>query len=154
MSTRSNIAILNNDGTVTAIYCHWDGYVEYNGRILSEHYQEVEKVKELISGGDLSSLRQKIKPAGEHSFENPQEDVCIYYHRDRDEQWEQTKPKTYESIIQLYEELEDSWIEYLYIYIGGDWYYLCINAESTLKLSHLKSEFKNYQTQKETQSMN
>lgn len=71
MSTRSNIGVLNNDGTVTAIYCHWDGYVEYNGRILSEHYQEVEKVKELISGGDLSSLRQKIKPAGEHSFENP-----------------------------------------------------------------------------------
>lgn len=25
MSTRSNIGVLNNDGTVTAIYCHWDG---------------------------------------------------------------------------------------------------------------------------------
>ena len=154
MSTRSNIGVLNNDGTVTAIYCHWDGYVEHNGQILSEHYQEVEKVKELISGGDLSSLRPKIKPTGEHSFENPQEDVCIYYHRDRDEQWEQTKPKTYESIIQLYEKLKDSWVEYLYIYIAGDWYYLCINEDSTLKLNHLKSEFKNYQTQEETQSMN
>lgn len=69
MSTRSNIAILNNDGTVTAIYAHWDGYIDYNGRILSESYQEIEKVKKLISGGDLSSLYREIEPTAKHSFE-------------------------------------------------------------------------------------
>mgnify|MGYP003704491571 CR=1 FL=1 len=30
MSTRSNIGILNQDGTVDYIYCHFDGYVEHN----------------------------------------------------------------------------------------------------------------------------
>ena len=85
MSTRSNIGVLNNDGKVTAIYCHWDGYVEYNGRILAEYYQEIERVKKLISGGDLSSLNKEIEPTAEHSFENPQDDVCVSYYRGRGE---------------------------------------------------------------------
>jgi hypothetical protein len=38
MGTRSTIAIQNADNTVTGIYCHWDGYVEHNGKILNENY--------------------------------------------------------------------------------------------------------------------
>jgi len=34
MSTRSNIGIVNGDGSVKAIYCHFDGYPAYVGRIL------------------------------------------------------------------------------------------------------------------------
>jgi len=30
MATRSNIGIVNEDGSVTGIYCHWDGYPENN----------------------------------------------------------------------------------------------------------------------------
>ena len=141
MSTRSNIAILNNDGTVTAIYAHWDGYIDYNGRILSESYQEIGKVKKLLSGGDLSSLHREIEPTAEHSFENPQDDVCVYYHRDRKEEWEYTSPRTYKNITQLYEELKSGWIEYLYIYIGNDWYYTETRKNEKLRLKHLKSEF-------------
>ena len=33
MSTRSNISIKRKDGTYDKIYCHSDGYLEYNGRI-------------------------------------------------------------------------------------------------------------------------
>lgn len=33
MATRSRIGIENQDGTVTSVYCHWDGYPENNGRI-------------------------------------------------------------------------------------------------------------------------
>lgn len=60
MSTRSNIAILNDNGTVTAIYCHWDGGLEHNGMILSKYYSSPKKVIELISGGDLSFLVPNI----------------------------------------------------------------------------------------------
>ena len=141
MSTRSNIAILNNDGTVTAIYCHFDGYLEYNGLILSKHYSEPQKARTLINGGDLSSLHREIEPTAEHSFENPQDDVCVYYHRDREEEWEYTRPRTYENIAQLYEELKSGWIEYLYIYIGNDWYYTETLMDEKLRLKHLKSEF-------------
>lgn len=150
MSTRSEIAILNSDGTVTGIYCHWDGYVEHNGKILSEHYQKIEKVKKLISGGDLSSLHREIEPTAKHSFENPQDDVCIYYHRDREEEWEQTKPKTFKNIFELYNASKKSWCEYLYIYIGDDWYYTkTYNENPCLTLEHLKSDLELIKEEKE-----
>ena len=37
MATRATIAKLDNNG-VKAIYLHSDGYLEYAGRILDEHY--------------------------------------------------------------------------------------------------------------------
>jgi hypothetical protein len=60
MSTRSNIGILNEDGTVDYIYCHWDGYVENNGKILNENYTTEKQVRELINQGDMSSLAKVI----------------------------------------------------------------------------------------------
>lgn len=57
MGTRSRIGYELPDHTVVSVYCHWDGYVEHNGRILVEHYQNREDVKELIDGGSMSSLR-------------------------------------------------------------------------------------------------
>lgn len=57
MGTRSRIGIEMPDHSVVSVYCHWDGYVENNGRILVEHYQNREDVKELIDGGSMSSLR-------------------------------------------------------------------------------------------------
>ena len=38
MSTRSRIAIKQNDGTYKSIYCHSDGYLEHNGYILYNYY--------------------------------------------------------------------------------------------------------------------
>ena len=38
------------------MYCHWDGYPEFNGVKLVEHFNTREKVKELIDGGDISAL--------------------------------------------------------------------------------------------------
>ena len=57
MGTRSRIGIEMPDHSVVSVYCHWDGYVEGNGRILVEHYLNREDVKELIDGGSMSSLR-------------------------------------------------------------------------------------------------
>ena len=85
MSTRSRIGKLNADGTVTSVYCHWDGYPSYNGFLLQQFYSKEEVVDELISHGNLSYLAQKIDPTGAHSFDNPEDDVCVYYGRDRKE---------------------------------------------------------------------
>jgi hypothetical protein len=57
MGTRSRIGYELPDHTVVSVYCHWDGYLENNGRILAEHYQDRDAVKELIDGGSMSSLR-------------------------------------------------------------------------------------------------
>lgn len=89
MATRSRIGIELPNGVVLSIYSHWDGYPEHNGTLLSEHYNTREKVTELISLGDISSLRARVKPNDneEHSFENSVEDVTVVYHRDRGEEY-------------------------------------------------------------------
>ena len=56
MGTRSRIGIRNADGTITSIYCHWDGYPAYNGRILLENYKDKETVLALMKLGDMSFL--------------------------------------------------------------------------------------------------
>lgn len=70
MSTRSHTGIWNEDGSLDVIYCHWDGYPSYNGALLLHHYQDPEKIPELIALGDISLLAESVKPAeGEHPFE-------------------------------------------------------------------------------------
>jgi len=85
MSTRSRIAIELPDGSVKSIYCHNDGYLDHNGRILNNFYADREKVRALIKLGDISSLSEEIFPTGPHSFSNPQGGVVVAYHRDRGE---------------------------------------------------------------------
>ena len=78
MATRSTIAIRNEDGTVTGIYCHWDGYIEHNGRILVENYNTEEKVRELLALGHLSKLgitTDECKAYGRDMQEEGQEAV-------------------------------------------------------------------------------
>lgn len=87
MSTRSRIGILNPDGSVKTIYCHSDGYPEHQFPILTQHYSTIEKVKELLNLGDISTLGERIAPNSdeEHTFENRVKDVTVAYHRDRGE---------------------------------------------------------------------
>ena len=56
MGTRSTIALEFADGTVEQVYCHWDGYLDHNGKILQEYYSDPFKLRDLIDQGDLSSL--------------------------------------------------------------------------------------------------
>ena len=74
MSTRSLIALKQTDGTVKSIYCHWDGYVSHNGRLLIEHYATPEAVEELLALGPLSALhrpRGRITPTISPSAMSP-----------------------------------------------------------------------------------
>lgn len=90
MSTNSTISIQRKDGTATSIYCHWDGYIEHNGCVLQLAYNTAEKVEELLKLGDLSSLGYYTLPSGHHTFERPEWDVCVAYHRDRGEEFRQS----------------------------------------------------------------
>jgi hypothetical protein len=56
MSTRSRIGLQLSDGSVISIYCHFDGYPEFNGVKLVEHFNSYEKAAELIDLGDISCL--------------------------------------------------------------------------------------------------
>lgn len=78
MATRSTIALEFADGTVEQIYCHWDGYIDYNGRILFEHYQDPFKLRELIDLGDISSLGPNIGEQHPFSPYDSAEDRAAY----------------------------------------------------------------------------
>ena len=56
MATRTRIGIQLPDESVLSVYCHWDGYPEFNGVKLKEHFNSYEKASELIDGGDISAL--------------------------------------------------------------------------------------------------
>ena len=57
MGTRSRIGLRIAPDQIISVYCHYDGYIQNNGRILKEHYKTKEAVQELIDGGGMSSLR-------------------------------------------------------------------------------------------------
>ena len=95
MGTRSTIALEFADGTVEQVYCHWDGYLAYNGKMLLEHYSDPFKLRDLIDLGDISSLKPTIGTKHAFSqFEVPMDgeaydklygDMTTFYGRDRGE---------------------------------------------------------------------
>ena len=56
MATRSRIGIQLADESILSVYCHWDGYPQFNGVKLVEHFNSHDAAAELIDGGDMSSL--------------------------------------------------------------------------------------------------
>ena len=93
MGTRSTIALEFADGTVQQVYCHWDGYLSNNGRILLKHYSDPFKLRELIDLGDLSSLGPRI--GTKHDFDTEEDGECNFYGRDRGES--DTEAASYEN---------------------------------------------------------
>lgn len=53
---------------VKYVYCHWDGYPNYTGKILYEDYNTLSKVKELVNLGDFSSLENTVEKTREECY--------------------------------------------------------------------------------------
>lgn len=83
MATRSTIAKLNPDGSLTSVYCHWDGYPDGVGATLLQHYTNPSKIDQLLALGDISVLEAEIGDSND--FENRVEGICLFYGRDRGE---------------------------------------------------------------------
>jgi hypothetical protein len=147
MATRSTIAIENADGTVHQVYCHWDGYIGYNGKMLFEHYSDPVKLRELIDLGDISSLHPEI--GVKHPF-SPFEDnidrveyerlygeMTKFYGRDRDEA--NTEPKKF-SDFETYR-LSHQYEEFEYILRNdGVWYVSLDKAQGYKELAGMLEE--------------
>jgi len=108
MATRSNIGILNSDGTVNYIYCHYDGYLEHNGQILNEHYTTEGKVRALMALGDLSVLGEDI--GEKQDFMDRVKGTCLAYGRDRGETGVKARTCSYVDYTKEYFE------EYVYLF--------------------------------------
>jgi hypothetical protein len=101
MATRSTICIQDTDGTVTGVYCHNDGYLDHNGRILLNHYTDEESVRALIGLGNLSVLGSTP-------------DNSFAYGRDRGESDQEAQTEiSWESFIEEWGQ------QYNYIFIPG-----------------------------------
>lgn len=120
MSTNAFIGIRENS-SITYIYNHSDGYLEYLGRMLLEHYNSEEKAKALVELGDVSIVKEKLAPAEGtvHGFDcdKRQEGVSVFYGRDRGEDWEWIKPTTIQNTVFD----EHSYYNYLYDVEEGRW---------------------------------
>jgi hypothetical protein len=128
MGTRSRIAVMHGD-KVKSVYCHWDGYLSNNGRILQEHYDST-KANNLVALGDLSSLRPEI--GEKHAFsrlETPMDDeaydklygnMTTFYMRDREET--DCEFKVAQSLKEFLEQCYHCGAEYYYIMKDGVWY--------------------------------
>ena len=109
MATRSVIAKLDDRG-IQAIYCHNDGYLSNNGKILDQHYQNEVKVDNLIAQGDCSSLKDTIEDT-------------IFYHRDKGDCYEGVKATNLNDETKLLEHAFESCdAEVVYMFAYGSWY--------------------------------
>lgn len=99
MATRSFISIKTGEEYRT-IYCHWNGYPEYNGVVLLKYYNTIERVEALLALGSVSSINEKIAPeAGTlHSFDKPQNGVVVAHHRDRGDTYTPPRRHTYKGL--------------------------------------------------------
>ena len=61
MGTRSSIGCMMPNGEIEYVECRFDGYLSHVGRILVEHYNDLDKVLELLLGGDIVSLREDLE---------------------------------------------------------------------------------------------
>jgi hypothetical protein len=118
MGTRSCIAVQHGD-TIKAVYCHWDGYLDHNGRILQQHYDSA-KANYLVALGDLSSLRAQLEPSKDsgHKFDNVEKGVCVFYGRDRGETG--MGYKLFDNVADLMETYDAC--EYFYLMRDGQWW--------------------------------
>ena len=148
MATRSGIGILNpNTGAIKAVYCHWDGYLAYNGAILEKHYNSSPKVNNLIALGDISSLKPEIGEKHAFSqFELRAEEVagyklltenwCTFYGRDRGETG--TEYKRFETRKDFVNGIDGEYF-YLFVYdedlTAGKWFYKKYNETAWKRLS-------------------
>ena len=119
MGTSSRIGITTDDNHVLCIYCHWDGYLDGVGYVLKHYYTTKEKVQQLIDLGDISYLKKNVSPdkSRPHTFDNPQEDVTVAYHRDRGENWKDCEPWMANSVMSYG---LHSYTEFCYLYDTKD----------------------------------
>lgn len=129
MSTHSRIGVMHGD-KVKSVYCHWDGYLAHNGKILQEHFDSA-KANNLVALGDLSSLRPEIGETHAFSYHDlpkdqveafkvATENMCTFYSRDRSET--DTDFKVTHTFEEFLEQCDNCGAEYYYIMKDGVWY--------------------------------
>ena len=121
MATRSRIGLQLSDDSIVSVYCHYDGYPAHNGRVLRTHYDTIEKVRELIDGGDMSCTWTN---AGWNNETLPE--MGPLYYTMRNETLESNAPRYDESIFDFLDKENNE--EYAYIWtVNSKWVCMKMN---------------------------
>jgi hypothetical protein len=99
MATRSTIALEFADGTVQAVYCHWDGYLGNNGQILLKHYSDPFKLRDLIDLGGFSSLCESVEGTAEGAYTQRGEARVIQKFKDIEDYYANVYGEEYDYIL-------------------------------------------------------
>ena len=114
MSTRSRIGIKLTDGSILSAYHHWDGYPEWLGVTLKEHYNTYDKVAELIDGGNMSSCYSDNEFDYEKQEFVKQDPKPNYYGGDSE------RPRLSKNFTQFAFDSK-SGEEFLYLFVDNEW---------------------------------
>lgn len=120
MATRSRIGIQLADESILSVYCHWDGYPEFNGAKLVEHFNSYDAAAELIDGGSISSLWTDETFRDASGATKSQECGPLYF----SERGEDCPPRIDSNL----EEYLANGEEYAYIFKDDEW--VCYNTKS------------------------
>ena len=113
MGTRSRVAVMHGD-VCKSVYCHYDGYLDYTGRILIAHYDST-AANMLIALGDNSGVKETLEDMNFYEDREAQsEDVSEFL---RSTPWEVAH-----SFEEFLEQVHGSGCEYYYIMRDGQWY--------------------------------
>jgi hypothetical protein len=104
MGTRSRVAVMHGD-VCKSVYCHYDGYLDYTGRILLANYDST-AANELIARGDNSGVKETVAEMNFYS-DRGEEDVS----------WQVAH-----SFEEFLEQVQGCCGEYYYVMRDGVWY--------------------------------
>jgi hypothetical protein len=103
------------------------------GAVLLRHYNRV-KTAHLLTLGNLSALGALIEPDPEfpHDFEQRQDNVCVFYERERGE--EDNEYQVFDT-VEEYKSKFGSGVEYLYLLTtDGNWVVTTDDSDSQWQL--------------------
>ena len=117
MGTRSRVAVMHGD-VCKSVYCHYDGYLDYAGRILLSHYDST-AANMLIARGDNSGVKETLEEMNFYEDREAQgEDVNEFL---------QSTPWTVaHSFEEFLEQVNGCHGEYYYVMRDGVWYAGCV----------------------------
>ena len=87
--------------------------------MLEEHYTDVARVRNMVDLGDQSYILPEFIPTGKHTFEEPEENVTIFYGRDRGESG--VEAREFDTIQEFVDYYADMMCEYFYIFTDKGW---------------------------------
>ena len=113
MGTRSRVAVMHGE-VCKSVYCHYDGYLDYAGRILLAHYDST-AANQLVARGDNSGIKETMAEMNFYEASKvPNEEVTEFL--------DSTPWQVAHTFEEFLEQVQGCCGEYYYVMRDGVWY--------------------------------